>query len=312
MRRQAHAFLLLLSFVLYPTFTHAQTVTDPAFLEFDASPDHDVRAPDGQALVSRYDLLLYAAGASTPLRVVSLGKPTPGATGTIRLALTTILNPMPAGGTTYEVRIAAVGPGGSATSTPSNGFSFAITCTYGVSPSSRSVLAAGGASTFSVTAPAGCAWTASRDAAWITITSGASGSGTGTVGFTAAANPTAIARSATLTIAGVSRAVTQAGVPCTYAVSPVSQAVVRAGGPVTFSVTAPTGCTWTASEASTWLSITTGAAGSGNGSVTFSVAASTSTTSRSATATIAGRTVTLTQPAAGRVPSPPTGFKVIK
>lgn len=310
MRRAAQALALLLSFIVSSTSALAQTVIDPAFVEFEPSPDHNAISPAGQPLVQRYDFLLYAAGASTPLRVVSLGKPSPGATGTIRLALATILNPLPAAGTPYEVRIAAVGAGGSTSSAPSNGFSFALTCTYGVSPSSRSIAASGSASTFSVTAPAGCGWTAAETVSWIAITSGATGSGNGTVAFTVAANATTASRSATLTIAGLARGVAQAGAACTYAVSPVAQSVSRTGGPVTFSVTAPAGCTWSSSETAAWLNITTGAGGSGNGAVTFSVAANTGTVPRSATATIAGRAVTLTQPAG--TPSAPTGFRIVK
>ena len=38
----------------------------------------------------------------------------------------------------------------------------------------------------SVTAPAGCAWTAASNASWITVTGGASGSGNGTVTYNVA------------------------------------------------------------------------------------------------------------------------------
>jgi hypothetical protein len=46
--------------------------------------------------------------------------------------------------------------------------------------------ASGGTDTVAVTAPAGCAWTATRNATWITITGGASGSGNGTVTYSVA------------------------------------------------------------------------------------------------------------------------------
>src|SRR5205085_2296676 len=59
-------------------------------------------------------------------------------------------------------------------------------------------------------AGSGCAWTASSGASWVTITSGASGSGNGTVGYSVAAN-TGAARSATLTIATKTFTVNQAG-----------------------------------------------------------------------------------------------------
>ena len=70
-----------------------------------------------------------------------------------------------------------------------------------------------------MTAPAGCAWTGvSNNTSWLTVTSGASGSGNGTVAFSAAANPNTSARTGTLTIAGQTFSVTQAAASCTYAI----------------------------------------------------------------------------------------------
>ena len=59
----------------------------------------------------------------------------------------------------------------------------------------------GGTATVNVTATAGCAWTAVSNDAFITVTSGASGTGNGAVGISVAAN-TGPFRSGTLTIAG--------------------------------------------------------------------------------------------------------------
>jgi hypothetical protein len=83
-------------------------------------------------------------------------------------------------------------------------------CTYSISPTSASPAAAGSTGTVSVTAGTGCAWTAASNASWITITSGASGSGNGSVGYSVAANSGA-ARSGTMTIAGATFTVNQAG-----------------------------------------------------------------------------------------------------
>ena len=52
-----------------------------------------------------------------------------------------------------------------------------------------------------MTSNTGCAWTVASNAPWITVTSGASGSGNGPVTFDLAAN-TGANRSGTLTIAG--------------------------------------------------------------------------------------------------------------
>ena len=74
---------------------------------------------------------------------------------------------------------------------------------------SRSAPRGGAGADISITTAAGCSWTAASNAAWITLTSAASGSGTGTVTFTVAANPGA-ARSGTLTIADQTFTVDQA------------------------------------------------------------------------------------------------------
>ena len=74
-------------------------------------------------------------------------------------------------------------------------------CSYSINPAFQNVSGAGGTGTVEVTAPAGCAWTAASNVGWVTISSGVSGSGNGTVAFTVAANSGA-ARNGTLTIAG--------------------------------------------------------------------------------------------------------------
>jgi Zn-dependent metalloprotease len=85
------------------------------------------------------------------------------------------------------------------------------TCTFSISPTSASFAAAGGTGSVSVTATAGCAWTAVSNATFITITSGSSGTGNGTVGFSVAANAGTTSRTGTMTIAGQTFTVTQAG-----------------------------------------------------------------------------------------------------
>ncbi len=85
------------------------------------------------------------------------------------------------------------------------------TCSYSINPTSASFAAAGGTGTVTVTAGAGCAWTASSNATFITVTGGASGSGNGTVSYSVANNTGTASRNGTLTIAGLTFTVTQAG-----------------------------------------------------------------------------------------------------
>jgi Zn-dependent metalloprotease len=85
------------------------------------------------------------------------------------------------------------------------------TCTFSISPTSASQPSGGGTGSVTVTATAGCAWTAVSNATFITITSGSSGTGNGTVNYSVAANTGSTSRTGTLTIAGQTFTVTQAG-----------------------------------------------------------------------------------------------------
>ncbi|KJU86875.1 hypothetical protein MBAV_000931 [Candidatus Magnetobacterium bavaricum] len=147
----------------------------------------------------------------------------------------------------------------------------------------------------------GCTWTASSNVGWITISSGSSGSGNGSVGYTVAANTATSSRTGTMTIAGQSFTVTQAAATptCTsYTISPTSNNFTSNGGAGSVSVTANTGCAWTASSSQGWIVVTSGSSGSGNGTVAYNVAQNTATSPRTGTMTIAGQTFTVTQAAA--------------
>ncbi|MDT7604876.1 MAG: hypothetical protein QOF61_2873, partial [Acidobacteriota bacterium] len=85
------------------------------------------------------------------------------------------------------------------------------TCTFSISPTSASQPAGGGTGSVSVTAGAGCTWSALSNAAFITITSGTPGTGSGTINYSVAANTATTSRTGTMTIAGLTFTVTQAG-----------------------------------------------------------------------------------------------------
>jgi hypothetical protein len=89
-------------------------------------------------------------------------------------------------------------------------------CTVSLSAGSQSFTSIGGKGSLGVTAQSGCAWTASSDAGWVTITSGASGSGNGTIEYGVASNSGSSPRSATINIAGQTFSISQTGsVPIT-------------------------------------------------------------------------------------------------
>ncbi len=165
-------------------------------------------------------------------------------------------------------------------------------CGYTVTPTTFSVGASGGTRSLAITSSAGCPWTAASNAEWITITSGANGTGSGTVTLSVAPD-SGPSRSGTVTVAGQTVTITQ-GDGCTFAISPDSQSVASSGGNGSVTVTAGDGCAWTASSAQPWISITSGSSGSGNGSVNFTVA-STNGPGRSGAMTIAGFTFTINQ-----------------
>lgn len=171
----------------------------------------------------------------------------------------------------------------------------ASSCSFTVSPQSIAVPSGGGPSSVTVTADPGCEWSATSQASWLSITGGASGSGSGTVTFSIAPN-TGGAREGTLTVAGRTVTISQAGVACSYSLSPTSFAAGAAGGPSSVAVNAPAGCTWTAASNDGWLTITGGASGSGAGTVSFAVAANTGA-ARTGTLTVAGHSFVVTQAA---------------
>lgn len=199
------------------------------------------------------------------------------------------------------------------------GLNFAVVqdgfCTYSLSETTKNFQIQGGASSVNVTVAGGCAWTALSQTPWIVITSGASGSGNGTVNYVIATNGTGTLRTGVMKVAGINYIVQQDGTAgCTYSANPTSQSAPAAGGAFTTTVTAPGGCAWTASSNVPWITITSslapdrdeklsvgrnpsfknGIAGTGNGTVGYSVAANTGPP-RTGTIFAAGELVTVNQ-----------------
>ena len=306
-RRRVAVFIarlvLVMSLAALDQEADAQTI-DPTLVEFVASPDHSVILSNGAPAVTRYDLEFYNVSAGSPFQVASLGKPTPGTGGIITVQLTSVLTSLPSPGIVYEARVAAVGPGGAGRSAASNTFSFSSPpCSFSISPTTQSIVPAGGTGSVTVTASPGCAWTAADNAAWISITAGSAGTGNGTVSYSVTTDVTGSARMGTLTIAGQTLTVTQT--PCSFAVTPTTVSVNGGGGTGSVTLTATNGCPWTATSGSTWLTISGATSGTGNATISF--AATSTTTARSTTLTIAGRTVTVSQ---GAAPAAPTSLRI--
>jgi hypothetical protein len=83
-----------------------------------------------------------------------------------------------------------------------------VTCSFALSPTSATVSAQGGQNMANVTAPATCPWFTKTMVPWISVSSGGSGTGNGTVSYTVDPNPSA-PRYGSLTIAGQNLTVSQ-------------------------------------------------------------------------------------------------------
>jgi hypothetical protein len=127
----------------------------------------------------------------------------------------------------------------------------------------------------------------------MTLTSGASGTGNGTAGFSITAN-ISVQRTGTVTVADRTIAVTQAS-GCTFTISPTAQTFGVSGGNGVVDVTTAAGCPWQALNQLNWVSIRSGESGSGSGSVVYTVQPLV-VGKRSGSMTIAGRTFTISQP----------------
>ena len=190
----------------------------------------------------------------------------------------------------------------------------APSCSYSIAPDNQSIGAAGGeGATIAISTSAGCAWTAASQAAWITLTSPASGSGPGTVTFTVAANGGG-ERTGSLSIAGRTFTVTQqaAAAPapsCSYSIAPDNQTIGAAGGEgERIRISTMGRCAWTAASQAAWITLTSPASGSGPDTVTFTVAAN-GGGERTGSLSIAGRAFTVTQRAAA-APAPSCSYSI--
>src|SRR4051812_23104650 len=168
----------------------------------------------------------------------------------------------------------------------------APTCSYRLAPTSRAVGADPDAFAVDVTAPSACMWTASSDVAWITVVSGGSGSGTGTLRVATSGN-TGGPRSGTVRVATETLTVQQAGA-CTYNIKPNDYHAGRGPEAIAIDVAAPGGCGWTTATDAPWVTVAAGASGVGNGVVRLEIPANNGPV-RTAVVTIAGKPFTLTQ-----------------
>jgi hypothetical protein len=169
-------------------------------------------------------------------------------------------------------------------------------CTYSITPAEQSFGHVGGPGQFGIGTDAGCAWAVEGMQPWLVLQSPASGLGPAAVQFTVLENASESAREMSLMVANHPFRIRQDGkAPCTFSISPETQSFNDTEGTGQVQVTTGDACVWTAVSNDAWIAISGGATGRGNGTIDYKVSANTATTSRTGTATIAGRTLTVSQ-----------------
>ncbi|HYK90654.1 MAG TPA: fibronectin type III domain-containing protein, partial [Acidobacteriota bacterium] len=113
-------------------------------------------------------------------------------------------------GALYNFRVRSRDSAGNLALSGNYTFTTAVPCTYSLSSNGQSVGAGSSTGSVGVSTNAGCGWSASSNAPWIAITSGGTGSGSGTVNFAVAVNTTSGPRTGTMTIAGQTFTISQA------------------------------------------------------------------------------------------------------
>jgi hypothetical protein len=173
----------------------------------------------------------------------------------------------------------------------------AVSCTYSISPASASVPDSGGSGSVNVTTQPGCAWSASSGSAFLTFTNATGHTGSGSVTYAVAPNTATSSRIGTATIAGNAFSVSQAAAAptCSYSINPGAATVGYGTATGVIDVTTQSGCAWSATSSSSFLTFQNGVGRTGSGTLTYSVAANTSTSTRIGTATVAGNAFSVSQ-----------------
>jgi hypothetical protein len=174
-------------------------------------------------------------------------------------------------------------------------------CTFALNSSQANVAAAGGSGLVGVTTAPSCTWSATTNAPWLRIVGGSPGHGPELIGYAADLNPTTSVRTATITIGTASFSVVQApgsDALCKFAVTPPSISAGAANQSGALQLTAAsTSCAWTAKSSASWAEVYP-LSGMGAAAIAYTIYPNFTSVQRTATFTIAGKTVSITQPGA--------------
>jgi hypothetical protein len=172
------------------------------------------------------------------------------------------------------------------------------TCNYTLRSALATIPSSGGSSSASVITASGCSWAAVSNAPWLTITSGASSSGSADVLFNAQPNNTGTTQTGTLTIAGQTFTVNEAPAPCTITLGSNSLNVGAFGGAGSFSyTTSVSGCNPTVLSYTSMITVTSATYSGTTGTVNFTVDANGYAATRSGIIKVNDASFTVTQDA---------------
>jgi RHS repeat-associated protein len=167
-------------------------------------------------------------------------------------------------------------------------------CIYRLNKSNDPVPELEGSYAFTLETDAGCPWTASSNAGWLSITSATIGTGPASFSYKVLANSGG-QRIGLITVAGQQLTITQAPNPasCTFTLNPSNQSFGVGGGSGSFDVMPGAGCHWDAATSNGWITITGGAQGTGN-TVSF-IVQSNNGASRTGSISVRGQIFTIFQ-----------------
>jgi hypothetical protein len=170
------------------------------------------------------------------------------------------------------------------------------TCRYTLNPGSASLSYTGGSVSMSVSTDSDCAWTAHSNSSWMSITSGTSGAGNGSITFAVAQN-SGLSRSGGVTVGFSTATVAQARNPatCTYSLDPSSASVGAGGGSGSINVSTASDCSWVPTVTNSWIVITSGGSGAtGSSSISWRVGSNTGP-AKTAEIVVMGQVFSITQ-----------------
>ena len=140
-------------------------------------------------------------------------------------------------------------------------------------------------------------WSAVSQATWIKVTPITNGTSSGTIDFTVAANPSNIPRWSSINVGNGSSiqsfSIYQGG-PCVYSLWPGPDvAIQKTGGSGAVYVGTYMNCPWSAVSTTGWITIFSGASGTGSGSFTWTAAPNLTNLPRSGFITVANQILTV-------------------